>query len=65
VDADEEESDSGEGIGDGAQWTVFFGAGVAAMRKQAGRRSTVNRARHSNTQSRGRVKSLYSYYSIN
>jgi hypothetical protein len=45
VDADDEESESGEGIGDGAQWTVFFGAGVAAMRKQAGRRSTVNRVR--------------------
>ena len=32
-EADEEgESDNGEGIGDGAQWTVFLDAGVAAMR---------------------------------
>jgi hypothetical protein len=31
VDADEQESESVERIGDGAQWTVFFGAGVDAM----------------------------------
>jgi hypothetical protein len=30
-DADEGESDNGEGIGEGAQWTVFLDAGVAAM----------------------------------
>jgi len=32
VDADEQESESVERTGDGAQWTVFFGAGVDAMR---------------------------------
>jgi len=63
VDADDEESESGEGIGDGAQWTVFFGAGVAAMGKQAGRRSTACASfQHPVTWSR---QSLYSYYSIN
>ena len=34
MDADEQESESVEGTGEGAQWTVFFGAGVAAMRAE-------------------------------
>lgn len=54
-DADEEgESDNGEGIGDGAQWTVFLGAGVAAMRVDV-RVSSVARLDSTTNRSRGRV----------
>jgi hypothetical protein len=63
-DADEGESDKGEGIGEGAQWTVFLGAGVAAMAMRVDDvRSLINHKRRSasrdcrTNKSRDRVKS--------
>jgi hypothetical protein len=46
VDADEEESESVERTGDGAQWTVFFGAGVDAMSRALSTTSRMTRRNH-------------------
>jgi hypothetical protein len=54
VDADEQDSESVEGTGEGAQWTVFFDVGVAAMRVEDHQPDSTSRVA-SNRRSRGRV----------
>ena len=45
MDADEQDSEGVEGTGEGAQWTVFFDAGVAAMRVEHYRINLTQRQR--------------------
>jgi hypothetical protein len=56
-DAEEGESESGDRIGEGAQWTVFLCAGVSAMRVDRITQTKARRDERTN-KSRGRVRSI-------